>query len=298
MWAKYEIPQNYLLLRPEDPKFKRWAHLVKNADPRAPKAVGSKNTVLLWGYACDKGVEANFGRLGSKTGPQSIREALYRLPAVDQELEILDFGDFSEDNLTLIDLHQQARSMLLPLVKSKALSISLGGGHDWAAVDFDWKDLQVVHVDAHLDVRPFRENEAHSGMPFRYLVQRGVKVFALGIQKEFNSREHFDWAQKKFSALWALDDLEKVSVAEIVKSLDFTHPVALSLDMDAFAQSVSPGVSAPSPRGVSVEYVAALIDALRGKLLHMGIYELNPSFDRDAQSARLAAYFISRLCSI
>lgn len=95
-----------------------------------------------------------------------------------------------------------------------------------------------------------------------------------------------------------MDEVEKNFAALLDRCGTDIHsdrPVGLSIDLDAFAQSVSPGVSAPSPRGISLEHVVQIIDALAKNLTHVGFYELNPSFDKDEQSARLGAYLLARI---
>jgi arginase family enzyme len=42
---------------------------------------------------------------------------------------------------------------------------------------------------------------------------------------------------------------------KVLSEIEKGKPLFLSLDMDVFSQAVSPGVSAPSPRGMSVEMV-------------------------------------------
>ena len=52
-----------------------------------------------------------------------------------------------------------------------------------------------------------------------------------------------------------------------------------------------PAVSAPAARGVALELVESVIDAVRatGKLALADIVELNPAFDQDGRGARTAA---------
>ncbi|MEZ4816339.1 MAG: arginase family protein, partial [Bdellovibrionota bacterium] len=95
-----------------------------------------------------------------------------------------------------------------------------------------------------------------------------------------------------------LDDLEldfHKALDRCFSAIDPLKPLGLSVDLDAFPQSVSPGVSAPSPRGLSLEHVVKIIDAVAKNLTHVGFYELNPHFDCDEQSARLGAFLLSRL---
>ena len=67
--------------------------------------------------------------------------------------------------------------------------------------------------------------------------------------------------------------------------------IVISLDLDAAAQCYSPGVSAPQAEGfTSTDIIEFMEIAGRNeKVRSLGIFELNPSHDKDHLSARLAA---------
>jgi formiminoglutamase len=81
-------------------------------------------------------------------------------------------------------------------------------------------------------------------------------------------------------------------VIDRLQLADTNTTYALSVDMDAFPQFVSPGVSAPQVFGVDPSLVLKMIQTLGESVEHLGIYEYNPSFDVDSRSARLAAHLI------
>jgi formiminoglutamase len=60
---------------------------------------------------------------------------------------------------------------------------------------------------------------------------------------------------------------------------------------------VAPGVSAPSARGVPLEVVEPLLDAIAatGKVKVLDVAELSPPHDRDHVTARVAARLIHRV---
>lgn len=288
MWKKFQLPTEYLNGRSDDPTFKRWAQLVQNdTQPQ-------KKSVLLRGNSSHAGVLANLGRAGADKGPESFRKAFYQMQAL-ADVTFADLGDYSSQD-SAEATHEWLRKNL-PQEKYP-LQVSIGGGHDFAAVDFDIPEIQIIHIDTHLDVRPFEKNKIHSGMPFRYLTEKDAKIWCFGAQPEFHTTQDWAYGQSYFKGLWSLDDLE----LDFAKALDrcFTDidplkPLALSIDLDAFPQAVSPGVSAPSPRGMSVNQVVRIVDAVAKNLSHVGFYELNPTYDNDDQSARLGAFLLSRI---
>ena len=68
----------------------------------------------------------------------------------------------------------------------------------------------------------------------------------------------------------------------------------LSIDMDGFSSAFAPGVSAPSPLGFEPKVVFKLLKWILNskKVRACDIAELNPSYDQDEQTARLAATLI------
>ncbi len=288
MWKKFQMPPEFLSGRSDDPTFKRWAQLIQNdTEPQ-------KKSVLIAGYASHAGVLANLGRAGADKGPDAFRSAFYRMNALT-DVSFVDLGDYTSTESAEAS-HAWLRKNL-PQEKFP-LRVSLGGGHDYAAVDFDSPNMQIIHIDTHLDVRPYEKNKIHSGMPFRYLVEKEARIWCFGAQREYHTAQDWAFAQSNFKGLWSLDDLEH----DFAKALDrcFTDidplkPLALSIDLDAFPQAISPGVSAPSPRGISINQTVRILDAVAKNLTHLGFYELNPSFDWDYQSARLGAFLFSRI---
>jgi formiminoglutamase len=83
-------------------------------------------------------------------------------------------------------------------------------------------------------------------------------------------------------------------IHQFIEPLDALY---LTIDLDGFSSAYAPGVSAASPMGFSVEALLPCLDMLlgSGKVLSMDIAELNPSHDRDSQTAVLAASLAHRV---
>jgi formiminoglutamase len=71
----------------------------------------------------------------------------------------------------------------------------------------------------------------------------------------------------------------------------------LTIDLDVLPASVAPGVSAPAAYGVPLPVISAVCRqvAESGKLLHLDVAELNPEFDVDGRTARVAARLVNTL---
>ena len=92
------------------------------------------------------------------------------------------------------------------------------------------------------------------------------------------------------------DNLENLldTLAFFADQVDWLY---LTVCLDVLPAGVAPGVSAPAPYGVELPVVEALIDAAKatGKLMVADIAELNPAFDRDGVTAKVAARIAWRL---
>ena len=94
------------------------------------------------------------------------------------------------------------------------------------------------------------------------------------------------------------EDLARATVNEVTEiahkaAQDFKN-IHLSIDLDVLPVSVAPGVSAPAALGVEALKVHAMALALAqtGKLRLVDVVELNPKYDVDSRTAKLAARMI------
>ena len=86
-------------------------------------------------------------------------------------------------------------------------------------------------------------------------------------------------------------------IAELREKLAHVDLIYLTIDIDGLPHAMAPGVSAPAARGVPMEVVEPLLDAIAatGKLKLMDVAELAPPLDRDNGTARVAARLIHRV---
>ncbi len=298
---------------------------VRRDDPRmASRTIGldaapNPNLVraILLGVADDRGVKLNGGRHGASDGPAKFRDYFSRLPAPPQfgPDSVLSAGDLmgaentGETHARLAEIVGVLRNRF-PLARL----VVIGGGHDhaygevlglarWLADGQADARVAVVNVDAHADVRP-HTGEPHSGTPFRRLlldpVARldGASLVQWGLQRAANAVAHLQFldGQGARTVFWdELPDGDRaagLALTDLLAALAASHAgLSLSVDLDAFPQSCAPGVSAPGVVGVApgaVLRAAARLGALPC-VTQLGIYELNPRFDVDGATARLAA---------
>jgi formiminoglutamase len=276
---------------------------------------------VLLGFPQDAGVRRNGGRPGAADAPAAIRHWLYRLTPWDAvhnadlaALNLLDLGNVRpsptrpqcQQGKELEESQQALAEGIAAILMAGAIPIVLGGGHETAYGHYlgyvrAGRPVAIVNFDAHLDVRPLREGCGHSGSPFRQALEhptqplRDGHYVVLGAQPQAVSREHLLYVQSKGGVVhWVeetRDRLEAIFRNECQRLALNNGSVYVTLDSDVVSQADVPGVSAPNPLGLSGQVVAACA-AAAGEcpaVSSFDLVEINPSFDRDGQSARWAA---------
>ncbi len=272
----------------------------------------AENTIAILGYACDEGVKRNQGRVGTAAGPDAIRRQLGKMPNhLDAEVKFVDCGNVECGNGDMEAAQSMLEQKVLQLLGQKVFPILIGGGHDIAYGHYNGiskyigtnETIGIINFDAHFDLRS-NENGNNSGTPFFQIAEdckengSVFKYFSLGIRKDANDKTLFKTANdlgvdyienKGFSKEYAK--------AIVMKLLDFIQKVDyiyLTIDMDGFSSAYAPGVSAPSPLGFRPKIVLETLEIViqSKKLISMDIAEMNPTYDFDNQTAKLAASLI------
>jgi formiminoglutamase len=265
-------------------------------------------TIALLGYAVDAGVIRNGGRSGAKDGPDSIRKMLGPLANHLHETALVyDYGNIvvEDDNIDAAQLLM--RDTIYTCLQEHHLPVILGGGHDAAYPHFlgvqkyletTGQTVGIINFDAHFDLRPIIDGKGHSGSPFFQIANQFSNSFnylVLGIQKASNPKTLFETASSLHCNFLEIEqfniahwDLVKKCITNFIGSVD---KVYVSIDLDGFSSAYAPGVSAPSPLGFTPEIVWKALDVIiqSNKLLSVDIVELNPAYDKDNATARLAA---------
>lgn len=269
--------------------------------------------LALLGICSDVGVTRNLGRAGARKGPDAIRSALANL-AWHLPFPCYDAGNLYcvEEELEL--LQEEQATWVARLLELGHFPLLLGGGHEMALGSYlglrkhlerlEGGIVGIINFDAHFDLRHCERST--SGTPFLQIADScereslPFRYFCLGISQSANTESLFQRAGS-LGAKWLLDDQltpwrmtqAETELRDFVASCDFIH---LSLDLDILPASVAAGVSAPSPRGVSLEILEHLLHVLKSaagaKLKLAEIAECNPDFDADGRTAKVAA----RLC--
>jgi formiminoglutamase len=292
-------------------------------DPRIKHLLGKKidesnpPKAIIIGFPSDEGVRRNGGRQGAAQAPDKIRNAFYKMTLDTRNLEaftdlIVHTEDAGNINITgnLENDQQQLAEEVSHYLKDGSIPIILGGGHGTAFGHFSGYveaglKTSIFNLDAHTDVRPLKNGKAHSGSPFRQAIEHESssceKYCVAGLQPHSVAAAHLDFIYQNGGQYLFRNEASADSINEILDTSK-SENLMITLDMDGVDQAYAPGVSAPCTNGLTPDLFCGTA-YLAGKNRHVtsfDISEVNPKYDRDSQTARLAAlavwHFFAGLC--
>lgn len=267
--------------------------------------------IALIGYMCDEGVRRNFGRVGARSAPETIRKAMTGMAVHfdTDKIAAVDAGNVICAGENLESSFKILQGKVEMLLANQVFPIVIGGGHETAYPHFSavqnyhaGMNVGIINLDAHFDLRNY-ENGPHSGSPFRHIADdavaygRSFNYLPIGIRPESNVKSMFDFMESKGQQYVLLNDV-KQNLSLVCNALtafaDRMDKIYLTIDMDCLPAGYAPGVSAPGPDGLVPSEISELINAIpRDKLVSMDVVEVNPKFDIDGRTSRLAASLIS-----
>ncbi|MBE8222133.1 MAG: formimidoylglutamase [Bdellovibrionales bacterium] len=276
-----------------------------------------QKSLSLFSYPDDEGIKINNGRVGASLAPAVICQLLQKSKKDfwPSNVSFTDKGFLNTKDLNLKAKHDSAIKSASQLIKDYDYNIFIGGGHDYAYPDgigfLDYyknnksnteKPL-ILNIDAHLDVRP-TDNGFNSGTPFYRLLSERKKEFEfweIGIQKQCNTKEHWEWCLSQqgniisndelllHSPSWSKYVLNKLNLDSVTG-----RPVYLSIDIDAFSSSYAMGCSQSWPLGLIPHEFFLFLNLLmkNSHVKLIGIYEVSPPLDQDNKTSNLAVQII------
>lgn len=287
----------------------RWHQSIEPIDiRRLPQSSGAKNIAFL-GFASDEGVKRNKGRIGAAKAPERIRRLCSSLPNIEGTT-LFDAGDILCYEENLEKAQRQLAIAVDKLIKHGYTPLLLGGGHEivfghYSGVkkSFPSDKVGIISFDAHFDLRKPDSKGVNSGTGFWQIAEesgnKNLDYLAIGIQKAGNTRELFETAdQLNVSYIFDTEfnptqiDYIRQKIAGFCDQVDKLY---LTIDMDAFSSAYAPGVSASNPKGLAPDFIFdSCLKGIfsTGKVVSIDVAEVNPNFDLDNRTSKLAARLI------
>ncbi|WP_227353126.1 formimidoylglutamase [Haladaptatus salinisoli] len=294
-----------------DPNDEQFGDAVEPVD--SLDAAGEYDAVLL-GEPFDRAV---IGRKGAADGPAALREALASVKTHHFDAgpvgRVADAGDcalpFDAAEPPTVETVQRHVGVLSErLHDADAFPVFLGGDNSLtypnAAPLLDGGSLGVVNFDAHLDVREVRDDPT-SGTPYRQLYDDGLDAYAcVGARHFETSTEYAEFVRERGGEIVTAEEVVEDSVSAVDTALSAmadADAVYVSVDLDVLDAAAAPGVSAPTPGGVTTRELFRMLRlaASDDRVAGFEVVECAPSLDREnltaAAGARAIAHFLAAL---
>ena len=230
---------------------------------------------------------------GTKNGPKAILEASTELERFDDELwaEPHKIGIHTTEAVSVPKVirttekpFQKITDAIKPYIETDKFPIILGGEHSLTlgavrACAERYKDLSILQVDAHADLRPEYQDNPYSHASVSYQLYKCLPqplITQVGIRNI--SREETEWLEKehpRVNIFWARQQ-HKWNFQEIVDTL--SDNVYLTVDVDGLDPSIMPATGTPEPGGMSWNQLMELIKlvCVKKNVVAADFVELSP----------------------
>lgn len=298
--TRFEEPDVEWIGASTDPADEQWGDAVEHT-PLATAGDGEYDAVLV-GEPYDGGV---VGRRGAREGPGALRRALATLTTHHAEAGAIgrvgDLGDLTALRAapdTVRDTQRAVGEVADAVHALDALPVFLGGDNSLSYANarplLDRGSLGAINLDAHLDVRAVRE-DASSGTPYRQLLEAGLDAYVcLGARHFGTSTRYHAFAEERGATVLTAERVGRAPDETLDAALDAVADVDrvyVSLDLDVLDAVHAPGVSAPTPGGLTTRELFGLLRRLGAapRVAGFEVVECAPSLDRDDRTARAGA---------
>ncbi len=268
----------------------------------------------ILGFVCDEGVLRNKGRIGAKHGPEFLRKACANFPNI-KSIQFADYGNVVCEHTDLEMAQTNLAEAVCKIQKQNTKTVLFGGGHEILFGHFSGlrnafpkQKIGIINFDAHFDNRAIdQEIGATSGTGFWQIAIKDTNYdyLAIGIQQNSNTQILFDEATNTSTTYILADLFIPENEKEIFRILkDWVQKIDIlyvTVCLDVFAAPFAPGVSATAYNGIIPDYFFKKVfkKVLSSeKLKAFDLAELNPDFDIDNRTAKLAASLVFDLFSL
>ncbi|WP_135302025.1 formimidoylglutamase [Haloarcula amylovorans] len=245
---------------------------------------------------------AVIGRKGAHEGPEAIRRELAgtKTHHVDRGAvdAIGDLGNVEIPDDCVEGVQFAVQETVTAIYDAGAFPVFLGGDNSLtfpnAAPLLTDGTLGALSFDAHLDCRAVRDDPT-SGTPYRQLHEAGLDAFAVVGARHFEtSTAYHEYVAEQGGHVVTPETVEsdpKAAVDEALDSMDSVDSIYVSLDLDVLEAAAAPGVSAPTPGGLTTRELFEMLShvAAHDRVAGFEVVECAPPLDDGFRTARVAA---------
>lgn len=243
-------------------------------------------------------------RPGTRFASKAIRNDSFSIETYSpyQDKDLTDISVFDGGDLELSfgnpkKALKQIEDYTAQIISDDKIPVMIGGEHLVSlgaikAVSEKYKNLKIIHFDAHTDLRQdyLGEELSHATVMRRVWELVGDNnIFQFGIRS--GEKEEFEWAKSHiFTNKFNFEGL-----SEVIKSID-GNPVYFSIDLDILDPSIFPGTGTPDAGGVTFkELLNACFEVSKLNIVGLDINELSPIYDQTGASTAVATKLLREL---
>ena len=241
-------------------------------------------------------------RPGSRFAPEQIRLASWDLeeysPKFNKFLEDVNFHDAGDLEFPLGNTYKSLdliRQNVEDIYKDSKRVFGIGGEHlvtlpEIEAVSKFYKDLAIIHFDAHTDLREeyLGEEMSHSAV-IRHIskIVGPQNIKQIGIRSGMKDEWEF---MKKHNTL-----AHKYSDLDIFKG----KKIFVTVDLDVLDTSIMPGTGTPEVGGIQFNELVNWFEYLKDfDIVGADVVELAPDYDASGASTAVATKVIRELLMV
>lgn len=248
--------------------------------------------------------------VGTREGPRAILAASQQVELYDEDLGceprhggVATLDPLAPDARGPAEMMQRIQATASRVIKDGKFLITLGGEHSITtplvkAAMSRYRDLSVLQIDAHADLRAEYQNSPHShASVMRRIHDLGAPSVAVGIRNY--SADEAKFIRKTNKTI--------VSARRCHESKDWIGPAAgaltenvyVTIDIDGFDPAYAPGTGTPEPGGLNWYQVADLLAvvAQSRRIVAADVVEVRP-IPPNTVTEFLAAKLIYRLIGL
>jgi formimidoylglutamase len=289
-----------------DPNDETFGDLAERTD----RAGAGEYPAVLVGEPYDGAV---IGRRGAREGPAAVRAELARTKTHHFDAGPVagmgDLGDAAirgryDGNYTAgpARVQKQVAELAGEVHDADTFPVFVGGDNSltYANVSplLERGSVAVLNFDAHLDCREL-QGRPSSGTPYRQLLEAGLdELAAVGARHFETSTAYHDYLREEGGRVVTAEECAAPvdAVDAALSGFEADHLYA-SVDLDVLESAAAPGVSAPTPGGVSPRELFRMLRVVASddRLAGFEVVECAPRHDEGDRTARAAARAIAHV---
>jgi formiminoglutamase len=236
--------------------------------------------------------------IGCSNGPDEVRKHLYNLFRLDSSMHLIDLGNIEPGN-EVEDTYFAVKETCGYLLKMGIMPILLGGSQDltyanYLAYEKLEQTVNLVTIDYRLDFGTAPEDGSSKGYLNKIVLHKPNYLFNysnVGGQRYLTDPDLLELMNKMY--------FDALRLGEVQPNMPLAEPTLrnadlISFDIGAIRQSEAPGSAHCGPNGFYGDQAAQICRyaGMSDKLTSFGIYEYNPAFDINGQTAHLIAQMV------